>query len=85
MSEVNFNGSAQAKVVPLNQRTNDSALRDFVFFYQHQTGPIMITFLNQLYNQYLQSERWQYATLSEKTIDEFNYQLLKKFLEEIKL
>jgi hypothetical protein len=84
MSEHNLIGSAPAKVVPLNQKTNEAAIHDFFFFYMHQTSPIMITFLDQLYNEYLKSERWQYATISEKTIAEFNYQLLKKLLEDIK-
>ena len=44
----------------------------------------MITFLDQIYKEYLKSDRWQYATISEKTVTEFNYQLLKKLLEEIK-
>ena len=84
MSEVNLIGSAQAKVVSLNQKSNEGALRHFLFYYAQQTSPVMITFLDQIYKEYLKSDKWQYATISEKTVAEFNYQLLKKLLEEIK-
>lgn len=84
MSEVNLIGSAQAKVIPLNEKTNEETIRQFFSFYLHRTNDHMLAFLDLLYNEYLKSQSWQFARISEKTIAEFNYQLLRKFLQNIK-
>jgi len=84
MSDVKILGSAIAKVVPIQQHKNDFSSNDFFSYYANHTNAIMVGFLDNVYNEYLKSEAWNYATISEKAIAEFNYQLLRKFLQNLK-
>lgn len=84
MSDVKIIGSAQAKVVPIQEHKNSFSLNDFFSFYGGHTNAIMIGFLDATYNGYLKSEAWNYSTISEKAFAEFNYLLLRKLLQNLK-
>jgi hypothetical protein len=85
MSEVTKIGSAQAKVIPLQQKTNKSPIQNFFSYYGSNTGAIMIGFLDTIYEEFLKSQSWQHSTISEKAIAEFNYQLFRKFLQSLRM
>lgn len=84
MSDVTLVGTAQAKIIPLQEKKNEFSVNDFFSFYGSHTNAIMVGFLDHTYNEYIKSQNWQYATISEKAFAEFNYQLLRKFLQTLK-
>jgi hypothetical protein len=85
MSEVKQIGSAQAKVIPLQQKANETPIQNFFSYYGSNTGAIMIGFLDTIYQEFKKSQYWQYSTISEKAIAEFNYQLFRKFLQNLRM
>ena len=84
MSELSIIGAAQAKVIPLQQSKNNTALNDFFSHHGEKTSAIILAFLDKMFGQYQKTQSWQYLSLKEKMEVEINCQLLKNLIQNLK-
>ena len=72
------------KIIPLADQKNHFTLIDFFAPYGTLTNEVFMQFLDVLYGNYKKTQHYHALPFGEKAEADFNYFLLRKFLEGLK-
>ena len=84
MSKLTVASSNETKVVSLNAQKNLFTISDFFAAYGNHTNQVMLALLITLFKEYKKSQAYQYLSFGEKVDVEFQFEVMRKLIRDIR-